>query len=482
MAGKLQFQFDFGTGGPKRRESLRQRLLVLADFSADRPDKPALSARKPCLLDIDRFDSLLARLSPQLRLGPQGEAIGFASLDDFHPDALFQHLPVFASLRELRGRLENPASYAAAAAELKRGQPGPAESGPAPADGADLFSQLLGGPVAPPGQTAARQRQDFAQSLIQRLVEPHLDQRVDMSEQRQLLAAVDDALTQTMREVLREPRFQALEAAWRGVHWLADRAEDGGETQVCLLDLSAAELADDLAAAEGQVEQTATYRLLTDSSLAIAGGEPWSLVIGLYRFGDDVESLGLLEFLGVVSACCGGVFLGEASPSLFGCGGLAATPDASDWPGACADLAQAWRELRCRPVARHIGLALPRFMLRRPYGKKSEPIERFAFEEMPPRPPHQAYLWGNAALPCAELIARAWREGAIGREVPSLPYHIYDDGGGQAVTPCAETYLNEKTAAALIKLGLMPLLSVRNQDHALIPRLQSIAEPATGIV
>lgn len=479
MAGKLQFQFDFGAGKPKRRESLRQRLLLLGDFSGHRPDKPALSTRTPWPVDIDRFDSLLERLGPQLRLGQEGAAVSFAALDDFHPDALYQRLPVFASLRNLRGRLENPASYAAAAAELKRGQTGPA---PGPVPDADLFSQLLGGPVSPPGQTAAQQRQDIAQSLIQRLVEPHLDKRVDIGEQRQLIAAVDDAIIQAMREVLHEPGFQALEAVWRGSHWLADRIEDSEDIQIYALDLSLGELAEDLAAAQGHVEQTATYRLLTDSSLAVAGGEPWSLVVGHYRFGDDADSLGLLEFLGVVSACCGGVFIAGASSKLLGCANLAATPDVSDWPTADAGLAQAWHELRRRPVARHIGLALPRFMLRWPYGKKSAPIERFPFEEMPPRPPHEAYLWGNPALPCAERIIRAWREGEAGQEVPSLPYHIYDDGSGQAVKPCAEAYLNEKTAHALIDRGLMPVLSVRNQNHALVPRLQSIAEPATGIV
>jgi len=141
--------------------------------------------------------------------------------------------------------------------------------------------------------------------------------------------------------------------------------------------------------------------------------------------------------------------------------------------------------LRKSPAARSIELALPRFMLRRPYGKKSNPVENFRFEEMPPRPAHETYLWGNPALICAEIISRGWLEGddepGTLRDTGTLPFHIYDDGSGQAIKPCAEVYLNEKTANVILDAGIIPVLSVRNQDRAIVPRLMTIAEPATEI-
>lgn len=495
MTGKLQFQFDFAPSGqPKRRENPRHRILILGDYSGHNPAKPALAQRQPLRLDIDRFDALLERLRPQLRLAledgsAEQTAIEFADMDAFHPDALYENLKLFQDLRQMRGRLENPSTYAAAAAELKHGQLSPASpetkaETPAPAttDDASLFNQLLGAP-ATLGQQPSKLHADTVQSLIQRLVEPYLDKGVDLDQQRQLLSAIDDAIAGLMRKILHHSSFQALEATWRGLSFLSDRIEDSEDRPIYLLDVTLEEIAQDIVAAQAHAEQTVLWRLLTESSLSIPGGEPWSLVLGLHNFGENAESLAVLELLGAVSARCGGVFVAGANPKLLGTDSLAAKPDASDWEKPDAGLAQAWQILRHSPAARFIGLALPRFMLRRPYGKKSEPTDRFQFEEMPPRPGHEAYLWGNSALPCAELIARAWQEDEdYALDIPDLPYHVFDDGSGQAIKPCAEAYLNEKTAHVILDRGLMPLLSVRNQNHALIPRLQSIAEPASGIV
>jgi len=492
MTGKLQFQFDFARPGEaRRRESQRHRILILGDFSGQNPGKPALAERQPLRVDNDRFDALLGLLRPQLALEDSGAETGlmeFLELDAFHPDALYGNLGLFDQLRQMRGRLENPATYAAAAEELKGGRfsPAPAEQAPQTPetvgdDGGSLLNHLLNAPASF-GQQAAKTQTKAVQSLIQHLVEPYLDKGTDLGQQKQLLSAMDDAITESMRKILHQPRFQALEAAWRGVAWLADRVEDSEELPLYLLDVTRQELAQDIQQAQGQAEQTALWRLLADSSLSVAGGEPWSLVLGLDSFGENTDSLAVLELLGAASARCGGVFVAGASPALLGLGSLAATPDATDWGKPPEALAQAWQQLRRSPAARYIGLALPRFMLRRPYGKKSEPIESFQFEEMPPRPAHEAYLWAGPALACAELIARSWLEGEeAAQDIPDLPYHVYDDGSGQAIKPCAETFINEKTAYAILEAGLMPLLSVRNQNRALIPRLQSIADPATGL-
>ena len=243
-----------------------------------------------------------------------------------------------------------------------------------------------------------------------------------------------------------------------GIDWLVGNIEDSEELQVFLLDASKEELEDDFNHSEGQGEKTSIYRLLTESSLAIPGGEPWSLVVGNHTFGEDVETLSLLELLGAVSGDAGGFFIAAASAKLLGCDALAATPDASDWPGLQADIAHDWQILRESPAAQTIGLALPRFMLRLPYGKKSNPAENFHFEEMPPLPLHEAYLWGNPALVCAEMIARGWQEGdgaepGTLRDIGSLPCHVYDDGSGQAIKPCAEVCLNEKTANVILGVG-----------------------------
>lgn len=498
MVGRLQFQFDFAQSGQvRRRKAQSQRILVLADCSGQNPDKPDLIARQPLPVDVDRLDGLLARLAPQLRIALEDEgggehAIEFGKLDDFHPDALYRRLGVFQQMRELRGRLANPSTYAAAAETLKRGllaspsvsspkeDPAPPETG---MDGGSLLDQLLGVPTHAK-ESRRKPPVDTVQNLIQRLVEPHLVGSVDLGQQKQFFSAVDAASTELMNRILHHPRFQALEATWRGIAWLAGNLEDGEGVAAYLLDVSYDELYQDLLEADGNLGNTATYRLLTESSLAVPGNEAWSLVVGDYPFGEDVDSLSLLAALGALSGQCGGSYIAGASPKLLGCASLAASPDASEWTRPAGDVGQAWQALRQSPVASSIGLALPRFMLRQPYGKKSDPLDSFDFEELPPRPAYGHYLWGNPAFACAALAARSWLDDGCetANAIEGLPYHVYDDGSGLAIKPCAEVYLNEKSAYVILDAGIMPLMSVRNQNHVIIPRLQSIAKPPTAIV
>ena len=75
----------------------------------------------------------------------------FSELDDFHPDRLFQRSQLFLRLREVRRRLQDPDTFAAAAEEL--GIPvGPqavrkpaAEAASAKAVAAQLVQQHPGG-------------------------------------------------------------------------------------------------------------------------------------------------------------------------------------------------------------------------------------------------------------------------------------------------------------------------------------------------
>lgn len=491
MAGKLLFEFDFPLSSPAaRKPSRQQRILLLGDFSGQNPDKQGLSGRVPVTVDVDNCESLPARFGARLLLELEGIGeipISLSRMEDFHPDALCQSLGVFRALRDQRGRLANPATYAAAAEELLLGTAPATRNAPAApvetgGDG-NLFERLLGAPVVP--VESVPRSEELVQKLLRHWVGPHLHSGVDLEQQRQLLAAVDDAMTQIMRQILHHPQFQALEAAWKGVEWLVDRIDEGEAVSLNVLDVSLDELWQDWRQAEGRLEATALNRILTESSLAYPGGAAWDWVAGLYGLGETVESLDLLEFLAALAARCGGVFLAEASPKLLGCDALATVSDASDWEAPPEKLTQAWQTLRRSPLAPYAGLALPRFMLRRPYGKKSDPLEGFAFEEMPTRPPHEAYLWGNPALACVLLAVRHWIEGDEEpeslRDLGSLPSHIYDDGSGQAVKPCAEVWLNERTALRIMDAGIMPVLSLRNQDHGLIPRLQSIAEPATAL-
>src|SRR5262249_27358580 len=135
------------------------------------------------------------------------------------------------------------------------------------------------------------------------------------------------------------------------------------------------------------------------------------------------------------------------------------------------------------PEASYLGLALPRVLLRLPYGRDTDPVERFAFEEADAPFLHENYLWGNPALAVTALLASEFAEFGWhlrperGLELSGLPLHIRSEGGSARCQPCAETLLSERAAARILEAGLMPLVSIKDRDAIRLLRVQSIASP-----
>jgi type VI secretion system protein ImpC len=300
-------------------------------------------------------------------------------------------------------------------------------------------------------------------------------------EQAGLEALVDAALAEQLRAVLHHPAVRALEAAWRAADLLVRRLETGPQLELYLLDVPREELAADLAGAD-DVRATATYRRLAEPSGARPGGPPWAVLVGNYAFGPARQDVELLGRLGQLARQAGAPFLAAASSRVLGCASLGGAPEPDDWQAA-AD-AGPWEALRASPEARYLGLALPRFLLRLPYGQRTRPAEQLAFEEMPAGAPHEAYLWGNPAFACAYLLGEAFhRRGWAMRpgdllDLGGLPLHVYEEDGVSRAKPCAEVVLTDRAARALLDRGLMPLVSVRDGDTVHLAAFQSVAHPA----
>jgi len=433
MPTHLEFDFAFGPTG-RVAASGPLRLLVLGDFSANSLNARApLADRSTRQVDFDNLDTVLARFGPRLA----GDEVGFEQIDDFHPDALYSKLAQFEAMRQVR-----------------ESEP---EAGPG------LLGQLLRGTVK---AALVQSPASGIDALIRSVVAPHIvPDRTAQTQAHQL--AVDAAISEQMRKRLHDPAFRALEAAWRGVHWLIANLELNEDLELHLLDVTREELLADLIQAQGKVERIGLHRTLVDRQ----GREPghWSALLGLYQFGASDQDVGLLAALGLVASKAGGPFLAGGDPVL-------ATSEAARLTG--------WQALRRSEVAPWIGLAAPRLLLRLPYGKRSDPIEAFKFEEFDAKPEHEEFLWGNPALALGLLIGRAftargWEfEPGDLREIGDLPaFSVQVDGQAQ-LQACAEQFFGDEVAQDMLAAGLMPLVSHRTRNALTVPRFQSVASPA----
>jgi type VI secretion system protein ImpC len=140
-----------------------------------------------------------------------------------------------------------------------------------------------------------------------------------------------------------------------------------------------------------------------------------------------------------------------------------------------------------RLAARYLGLALPRFLLRLPYGPGGETADAIDFAEVGEAPSHEDYLWGSPAIACALLLAESFGDSGWGLrpgerlDIEDLPLHVVRAGGEPTAQPCAETLLTERAALRILESGLMPLASLKGRDAVRLVRFQSIAEPAAPL-
>jgi type VI secretion system protein ImpC len=287
----------------------------------------------------------------------------------------------------------------------------------------------------------------------------------------QIIDAFDaEEKSERMHSVLHHPDFQALEAAWRGLDWLLRRAIKGSQVEVMLLDLSMAELTQDLKASDN-LSETGLHQLLIEKAVHGPKGDPWAVLVGLYHFDMSAAHAELLGRLAKIGSQSKAPFLASLSSRVL---------DKSFTPSP--DAAEAWLALRQLPEAALLGLALPRFLLRLPYGENTQSIDRFSYEEMTLPPDRGNYLWGNPALGCGALLAQAFlKQGWSGQPgtvlaLENLPIHVYTVDDEEEVT-LAEAWLVKPQTEQLVKQGIMPLLCVRGKGEVQLGRFLSLAQP-----
>jgi len=495
----LEAMFTFGTETGGVVDQPPFRMLILGDWSGD-AEKKDLDDRRLLEIDRDNFDEAIRKMGASVNLGlgeEQEVSLRFTELDDFHPDRIFEQVAVFTELRDLRKRLKDPNEFNAAANDVRSwiGSKPNVDSEPAPpvaaaesvesAESGDLLSQIL---TQPSGGTAVARVKgsDEINRLLREIVTPHV-LRIDENEQSQMIAAVDEATSGVMRKILHDHKFQALEAAWRGLYFLVRRAETSPDLKLYILDVSKDELIDSLRSAES-LSGTQLYKTLVRDTVETPGAEPWAVVVGNYAFLPEKDDVAALIRISRLAEAANAPFISHMRPEVLGVHTLDGNADPTDWNlSTDTDAGKLWATLRGLNESRYIGLTIPRFLVRLPYGADTDPLERFSFEEFESKPQHDLYLCANSAFACALLLAQSYSEygwdmgESLMQDLDGLPLHMYKQDGETVFQPCAEVQLTQVACEEIMEHGLMPLISYKNTDRVKLARFQSITDPVKGL-
>jgi len=304
-----------------------------------------------------------------------------------------------------------------------------------------------------------------------------------------IIAELDRKLSEQINLILHHSDFQQLEGAWRGLHYVVNNTETDEMLKIRFMNISKLDLGKTLKRYKGTSwDQSPLFKRIYEEEYGQFGGEPFGCLVGDYYFDHTPPDVELLTEMSKVSAAAHTPFISGASPRGLQMDSWRELANPRDLTKIFTTPEYAsWRSLRESEDARYIGLAMPRFLSRLPYGPKTNPVEEFDFEEETGAADHNKYTWGNAAYAMAVNINRSFklygwcsriRGIESGGSVEGLPVHTFptDDGGVDMKCP-TEIAISDRREAELAKNGFMPLIHRKNSDFAAFIGAQSLQKP-----
>lgn len=304
-----------------------------------------------------------------------------------------------------------------------------------------------------------------------------------------MIAELDRKLSEQVNAIMHHAEFQQLESAWRGLHYLVNNTETDEMLKIKVFNISKNELGKTLKRYKGTAwDQSPVFKKVYTEEYDQFGGHPFGCLVGDYYFDHTPPDVELLGEMTKIAAASHAPFISAANPSLMQMGSWQELANPRDLTKIFTTPEYAaWRSLRESEDARYLGLAMPRFLSRLPYGAKTNPVEAFNFEEETGGGDHSRYTWANAAYAMAVNINRSYklygwgtsiRGVESGGAVEGLPAHTFptDDGGVDMKCP-TEIAISDRREAELAKNGFMPLIHRKNSDFAAFIGAQSLQKP-----
>lgn len=305
-----------------------------------------------------------------------------------------------------------------------------------------------------------------------------------------MIAAIDQKLSDQINQILHHEDFQKLEGAWRGLHYLVNNTETDDQLKIRVMNISKADLGRTLKRYKGtNWDQSPIFKKIYEEEYGQFGGEPYGCLVGDYHFDQSAPDVELLGEMSKVAAAAHAPFITGVSPTLMQMESWQELANPRDLTKIFSTPEYAaWRSLRQSEDSRYLGLAMPRFLSRMPYGARTNPVEDFNFEEDTGAADHGKYTWANAAYAMATNINRSFKQYGwcsrirgieSGGAVEGLPTHNFptDDGGVDIKCP-TEIAIGDRREGELAKAGLMPLIYRKNSDFAAFIGAQSLQQPA----
>jgi predicted component of type VI protein secretion system len=305
-----------------------------------------------------------------------------------------------------------------------------------------------------------------AQALVQQFAQRILSEEATTSAVAEtpsgLRKQAEAELGRRLRALLGQSAFRSVSGSWQATEMVVRSCPDDSRARFSAVNATWSEL----------VSNPLEFEALLDSGA--------SVIVVDHCFSAEVAELrGLVE---LVRACHEhqAFLVTGAVPSLAGLEDqflkdpVRTKHDAEAWQKDWSDeQCECWGQLAAlREKGAQFALALPRCLVRHPYGKHGEPLENFEFEELEDSPETVQLAWANGAF----LVARALMEQWCGEEaqmdgsyeIGGLPLVSVPAVTGRQMKPPVELSLPRSVIDQLLDQGFSIIEARRDSDRARI--------------
>ncbi len=322
-------------------------------------------------------------------------------------------------------------------------------------------------------------------ALLNELLTPEREGvKVQTGVVNEMIAEIDRKLSSQLDTILHNPTFQKLESAWSGLKFAVDRTNFRENIKIELLNVSKADLLEDFEDAP-EIMKSGLYRQVYTAEYGQFGGEPYAAMIANYDFGPGPQDVKLLQYAASVSTMSHAPFIAAASSTFFGEDSYLRLPNLKDIKSLTEGPQYTkWKSFRESEDSRSVGLTLPRFLLRLPYGEETNPVKAFNYNET--ADDHDNYLWGNTAYAFATRLTESFAKyrwcpniigPASGGTVEDLPVHTFESMGAMESKIPTEVLISERREFELAEEGFIALAMRKGSDNACFFSANSCQKP-----
>ena len=302
---------------------------------------------------------------------------------------------------------------------------------------------------------------DLMQALMDAVSGDEVGSAADASAVEQIEQQLGAAIGQQVAPIIAHEDFRQLEAAWRGLKFLVDRLNFRENIELAVLP-----------AGRDDLHEAMHYQAIVPEHSDDHDAPSFSVIAVDQAFGRDHLDIEQLADLAGTGQSLQAPVLASVHAGFFGVekiSGLARLPALR--PHLQGDAYVEWKALREEEASEFLGLALPAFMLRYPYGE-NRPVEGFELVE-------EESLMGGGALAVALAAAHSfadtgWPTHLDEYPIEDLPTQAVRGGQSPLAALLPGSKQSELARAGFIVLGAKP-----NHDAIRIVHAPTVRRPDT---